>query len=680
MLSTPSLASVSKPAETASLSDVGTSVFNQNQVLSTPQATGNTHSASEAALSFIDRHSDQWGVTAQEVRQTKVLPGAGGLSTVRYVETLAGMDVLGSRIAVTLNRNLAVSSFEVTTLAGVDVDKLTPVLTKVQAQTALKALVVGTSGASTQDVSVTELHPVVASSHLVAGIPSGLHIAWSAWTASTADPTSMSICVLDDATSSLLYSTPLVHHITYTPNICDLQSAVPSEYATQSTALGSTGLVRSHNNHLVINAVGDLYPLCGTAYTGRNTPSSVTALNNINATWNFYKNVIGIDINEEKWLGNISSSLNGDRNPRISAFTNVCLYDTTNGYSDCPNYGNAFWSPWSAPKSICRSGACSGIFMGAGYDQALDVIAHELTHGITFSISFTQGFSDTSDAAAMSEGLSDVFGEAAERLSPTSQPDPTWQVGEGVAGADPGPYRVMKTGTSYSSPDSPTAVPAITKSWVVDDGHVNNGPLNRFAWLIANGATVGSTKINALGTVPADGVCHVATDCTGISRMAVLMYQTLPALTSSSTYFALGQAVMNACQTLVNNQVAGFTADACGNVAKALKVTGISKFTITNLTKVTYVPKSSTVAISASAQSYAGAKVALQPMRLEQLVKGVWVTVAQADAACKRYCTDVNGQVKFSFKVKKATRYRISADSNYGAMQAQTPSYALRVY
>jgi hypothetical protein len=318
--------------------------------------------------------------------------------------------------------------------------------------------------------------------------------------------------------------------------------------------------------------------------------------------------------------------------------------------------------------------------MGAGYDQALDVIAHELTHGITFSTSFTQGFTDTSDAAALSEGLSDVFGEAVERLSPDSPPDPTWQIGESVAGADPGPYRVMKTGTSYSSSESPTAVPAVTKSWVVDDGHVNKGPLNRFAWLIANGASVGTTKINALGTVPADGVCHVATDCTGISRMAVLMYQALPALTSSSTYFALGQAVMNACQTLVNNKVAGFTADACGNVAKALKVTGISKFTITNLTKVTSAPKSSAVSILASVQSYAGAKVALQPMRLQQLVRGSWITVAQAAAGCKKYCTDSQGQVKFSLKVKKATRYRISADSNFGAMQAQTPSYALRVY
>jgi len=671
---------VAKPTVTDRLSEVGTSVINQNQVFSTPQLSSNAQSVSEAALSFLDQHSGQWGVSTREVRQTKVIPGAGGLNTVRYVQSLAGMDVLGSRIAITLNKSLAVASFEVTTLAGVNSGALIPALSKGQAESALKALVAGTSGVATQNVAVTELHPVLASSDLVADVPTGLHMAWSAWTASTNRPNSLSITVLDDATSSLLYSTPLVHHITYTPNVCDLQSAVPSEYATQSTALGSTGLVRSHSNHMVINAVGDLYPLCGTAYTGRNTPSSVTALGNINATWNFYKNVIGIDINEEKWLGNISNSLNGDRNPRISAFTNVCLYDITNGYSDCPNYGNAFWSPWSAAKSICRSGACSGIFMGAGYDQALDVIAHELTHGITFSISFTQGFSDTSDAAAMSEGLSDVFGEAAERLSPDAESDPTWQVGEGVVGADPGPYRVMKTGTSYSSPDSPTSVPAITKSWVVDDGHVNNGPLNRFAWLIANGALVGSTKITALGTVPSDGVCHVATECTGISRMAVLMYQALPALTSSSTYFAFGQAVMNACQTLVNNKVAGFTADACGNVAKALKVTGISKLSISNLTKVTSVPKSSTVVISASAQSYAGAIVSLQPMRLEQLVRGSWVTVAQADAGCKRYCTDVKGQVKFRFKVIKATRYRISADSNFGAMRAQTPSYAVRVY
>jgi hypothetical protein len=425
---------------------------------------------------------------------------------------------------------------------------------------------------------------------------------------------------------------------------------------------------------MYINAVGDLYPLCGLNYAGSNTATTATALSNIDATWTYYKNVLNVDINDEQWLGNVSSSINGDTNPRISAFTNVCLYESK---SSCPSYGNAFWVPWSAPKSICRTSACSGIFMGSGFDQALDVIAHELTHGLTFSIAFQEGFSNTSDAAALSEGLSDVFGEAAERLWPDSKADPAWRIGESVDGSDPGPYRVMKTGTSFF----PTvSKPAITTGWKTGDGHVNNGPLNRFAWLIANGATEGTTTVAPLGSVPADGICQTLAECTAISRMSVLMYQAMSSLSSSSSYFEFGQAVMTTCKTLVNQKVAGFTGTACTNVGRALKLTGISKFTITNLTKRTSIKKYTSMSIVASAKSYAGSSISAQPLKLEQLVRGKWVTVHQADALCKRYCTNAQGRVTFSVKWSKSARYRVTANSNYGAMVAQTASYFIRAY
>ena len=663
--------------DSSAVSQPTSQVFKITNALATPEVASATDDPLTAALAFVDRNSAQWGVTAQSVRHTKTIPGAAGLMTLRFVQTISHMDVLGSLLALTLDQNLHLVSFNVTTLKIGQSSAPSSSLSLDQAQQALQKLVAASQSVSPEQVAVTKLHPVIADSALVDGIAPGLHVAWSAWTALAGHPDSVAVSVLDDATSQLLYSSPIARHITYTPNVCDLQSAVPSDYATQNLALDSSGLVRSSGGYMYINALGDLYPLCGNNYAGRNTSSSATALANIGATWTYYKDVLGVDINDEKWLGNISNSINGDRNPRISAFTNVCFYDAK---ADCPSYGNAFWVPWAAPTSVCRTGACSGIFMGAGFDQALDVIAHELTHGLTFSIAFQDGFSNNSDAAAMSEGLSDVFGEAAERLSPNSQADPTWQMGENVDGVDPGPYRIMKSGTSSAASSAATSKPAITKDWKPADGHVNNGPLNRFAWLIANGATVGSTTVEPLGTVPTDGICHTLNQCTAISRMSVLMYQTLSSLTSASSYFEFGQAVMNTCQTLVNQKVSGFNALACTNVGRALRLTGISKFTITNLTTKTSVQKYTPMSIVASAKSYAGATVTLQPMKLEQLIKGKWVTVRQADSLCKRYCTNGQGRVTFSLKWVKSGRYRVSANSNFGAMLAQTAPAYIRAY
>lgn len=660
--------------DSATIIQGASKVLKSASALPEPEVGAHAQDAESAALSFVEAHATEWGVTAETVRHTKTIPGPAGLVTLRFIQTISGMDVLGTLLALTLDKNLHLVSFDITTLQIAQSSSLPISLSEEKAERALQDAVAVAQGVSTTQVAVTKLHLVVADSSLVEGIARGLHVSWSSWTAIAGRPDSVAVSVLDDATSQLLYSRPIARHITYRPNVCDLQSAVTSDYSAQNTALGSSALVRSYGNYMYINAVGDLYPLCGLNYAGSNTATTATALSNIDATWTYYKNVLNVDINDEQWLGNVSSSINGDTNPRISAFTNVCLYESK---SSCPSYGNAFWVPWSAPKSICRTSACSGIFMGSGFDQALDVIAHELTHGLTFSIAFQEGFSNTSDAAALSEGLSDVFGEAAERLWPDSKADPAWRIGESVDGSDPGPYRVMKTGTSFF----PTvSKPAITTGWKTGDGHVNNGPLNRFAWLIANGATEGTTTVAPLGSVPADGICQTLAECTAISRMSVLMYQAMSSLSSSSSYFEFGQAVMTTCKTLVNQKVAGFTGTACTNVGRALKLTGISKFTITNLTKRTSIKKYTSMSIVASAKSYAGSSISAQPLKLEQLVRGKWVTVHQADALCKRYCTNAQGRVTFSVKWSKSARYRVTANSNYGAMVAQTASYFIRAY
>lgn len=611
---------------------------------------------------FLTQHANELNLVPNQIILDRLIPGATGLQTVRFMQTLSGLPIPGSLIAVTLNKNLALVAYDVVTVNPNASSEFEHGLSADLAKTLLKDALAKKIRISPNDVEVSRLLPVVAFSSLLPGITEGHYLAWQSWT-STSDVGSTAVTYLDDTTGNLLGTFPIARRITNEPNVCDLQQALAADYQDQSRLLGST-LVYKSGTRLFLDTTGEVYPICGKSYTGRNVASTQVAQNNIDATWSYFKNVLNLDINEEAWLGNISQSIDGDSKPRISAFTNICLKNQ----GSCPKYQNAFWVPWNS--SSCRSGACSGIFMGAGFDQALDVIAHELTHGVTFATSFSGALYEKSEAAALSESLSDIFGQAAERLTATSPADPNWKIGELVnAGLADEPFRVMR------SPD----VSTVTSNWKPDDSHTNNGPGNRFAWLVANGGTIGSTKITPIGDIPEDGVCPTLADCSAITRLSILVYSALPKLTSSSSYFDFGKAIMNSCKTLLTAGQEGFTTGTCVNVARALRVTGISKIRVSNLTTISTISKNTRMAIKGKVTTLTGADVYKQPMQLEQLVKGKWVKVLGADATCKKYCTDTNNRVTFYVKWAKSATYRITTKTDFDAVIGYSSLAKLRV-
>ena len=630
------------------------------------------------ALRFIQSHQDLLGVSDKDVQLDRVVDTPAGTSTLRFAQVVDGARVEGSLVAITVSAKNDVLSFSAVTITLDSRFVAIPTLSAAAAQSITQDLLAQSAQVDRTLVEVSEPRLSIVDSRLVPGAAVGDILAWKSMTMVNSAPLSSAWTLISDSGRALIATDSIVHGITYQPNVCDLQLASADDYAGQNRTSGTTlvqriTLKKTGESHNYIDTTAGIYPLCGTKYVGANGASAASALANIGTTWDFYKNVIGIDINEEVWLGNIASSINGDKNPRISAFINTCFTDKV---SDCPDYANAVWAPWSS--KICRSYACSGIFMGAQFDQALDVIAHELTHGVTFSVAFTDFMSDTSEAAALSEGLSDVFGESVERLSPTSQPDPTWQIGESVkSGSGAGPYRVMQTGTSYQFDGSSVSVPAITSSWTPDDSHNNNGPINRLAWLLANGTNVGSPTVQPLGTVPADGVCHELAQCTGITRMDMLMYTAMSHVTSTSSYFDFGRALLNACISLTKAKADGFSAANCLNVKSALTLTGITKLVLKNRTlPLKYVrPKSAVV--SAQLQSLTGAQLQYIPMKIERRVGSKWVTYAKADSACRRYCTNISGAVRFTVKWPTVTKYRISTAEPNGPVSLVSSIYTL---
>jgi hypothetical protein len=169
----------------------------------------------------------------------------------------------------------------------------------------------------------------------------------------------------------VLSSLPFVRHISAEPFICDLQVDMTQGYNFP------TGVTSDINGNRFVNVSSNSQglPLCGVNTSGQGTTSTEVGKQNIIKAWDYFSSVLGQDISEEKYLGNISQSVNGDLTPRISAFINACASDGRN--APCP-YGNAFWVPWSSNQ--CNSGACSGIFLGKDFDNSDDVIAHELAH------------------------------------------------------------------------------------------------------------------------------------------------------------------------------------------------------------------------------------------------------------------------------------------------------------
>lgn len=359
---------------------------------------------------------------------------------------------------------------------------------------------------------------------------------------------------------------------------------------TKTASLATAGISPNKFYAFVdINSTTPGLPICNysnAAVTGAGDDAltaseRVSTFNDIKGFRDFMLSSVsaGPDINAEKYLGNISPSLNfgsgatcaegneeGDCTPRISAFTNVCA--TYAGSLSCPQFNNAFWVPWRS--NDCRSGVCSAIFIGRGF-AANDVVAHELAHGVTGAIAFS---STSRSADAIAEAYSDFYGEAYDQLTPTAGEgdESLWPVGEDInIGSAHGPFRYV---SAVGSGD----IPVIDSCWQDNaEGHTNMGPYNRFVWLIVNG---GDPQIAHPGCTanPSDGKGNITPlsldKATSIKMMLDIVWVALPNLGSAgggstATYSDFALRVIQACATLY-----GETSAACTTVDNALMATG----------------------------------------------------------------------------------------------------------
>jgi hypothetical protein len=456
------------------------------------------------------------------------------------------------------------------------------------------------------------------------------------------------------------------------PYVCDLQKTKPTLHFSKDIS------TKRINNQLR-NYIGKThdYPLCEKSDPARIKKASAAAIQSITQTVNYFRNKIGLDIAGEQYLGNIAPYANFGKNlnaktfcnkyPKskycvatISGYTNVCSYSPDSRSVECP-LDNAFWVPWTTTD--CHSNVCSGIFFGAGYDKANDVVAHELAHGVTGSDAFPFGLCDACDAGAISEALSDFFGEAVDQLNvaPSELADPNWQVGEDLGD---GPVRNMAgVGTATSCLKTYDWVPIKQRddTWQSKcDSHTNLGPANRFAWLVSNGGTQNGIDVAPIGNAPWGEnneyqLCNsTGSNCTATVNMTRLAFQVLAKLGSNTSYTGFGNALNKACTDLTNAKKRPFPKAYCTSVRNALAATGIARLGISTITRVsdyTGVPTSISAQFG-TASSIVGTAV---PMQLQFRATG-----SQNWQALATETTNSSGIVNFSATFPSSGAYRIA--------------------
>jgi hypothetical protein len=459
------------------------------------------------------------------------------MSVVRFGQTINQLEGANSLIAITVDKNgsllshtKSISDYSGETLASINEAEVTELL---------KLNLSKDLGIANDQVVVAEVKLVIVDSALVDNVPSGQYLAWRTTTSVLNKATSISMTYVSADGKQVLSSLPFVRGINTEPFVCDLQVDIASENYVLPPGV-TTG--SQDNRFLNIDSDAQEMPLCGVNTSGLGVAGTELAADGIERTWNYFNSVLGQDINQEKYLGNIAQEINGDASPRISAFINVCVIDGTDEV--CP-YGNAFWVPWASLE--CKSEACSGIFLGKGFDKADDVIAHELAHGVTYSLALSSAFADTSETAALSEAISDIFGEAMDQLNVKrgEAADPAWSIGEDVKR---GGFRNLK------NPE----IKKIDKKWKPGNSHDNSGPVNRLAFLLANGGKVGKVKVKALGSnansVTKNNLCDSKKECVGTARMSQLVFATTSNLSATSNYFDFGKQMMNSCDAFVKDR------------------------------------------------------------------------------------------------------------------------------
>ncbi|MGW4898746.1 M4 family metallopeptidase [Kitasatospora sp. NPDC004240] len=255
---------------------------------------------------------------------------------------------------------------------------------------------------------------------------------------------------------------------------------------------------------------------------------AVDAHYGIQATWDFYKNVLG---------------RNGIRGDGVGARSFV-------HYGK--NYANAGWD--DATFSMIYGDGKAG---SAPFTQ-LDVAGHEMTHGVTAA---TAGLVYTGDAGGLNEATSDIMGTLVEFNADNPADAPDYVIGEKLD--------IRGDGTPLRWMDDPSKDGKSVGCWSVTtqflNPHHSSGVGNHFFYLLAVGS--GKTKWGTSPTCDGSKVTGI-----GNTDAAKLWYRALTTyMTTNTDYPGARTATIKAARDLF-----GRNSTRCRAVEKAWSAVGVA--------------------------------------------------------------------------------------------------------
>jgi zinc metalloprotease ZmpA len=251
----------------------------------------------------------------------------------------------------------------------------------------------------------------------------------------------------------------------------------------------------------------------GDGTTSDRSSAAVDAQYGTDATWDFYKNVLGRNGIGDDGKGSYNRVHYGNK------------------------YNNAFWDD----SCFCMTyGDGDGTTLGPLV--ALDVAGHEMTHGVT---SKTAALTYSGESGGLNEATSDILGTMVEFYANNPSDPGDYLIGE----------KVVRSGFGQKAlryMDKPSKDGKSADYWSSSVGnldvHYSSGVANHFAYLLAEGS--GPKTING---VSYDSPTYNGSTVTGIGRdkLAKIWYRALTVyMTSSTNYAGARTATLSAAKDL----------------------------------------------------------------------------------------------------------------------------------
>ncbi|WP_431677370.1 M4 family metallopeptidase [Kitasatospora sp. KL5] len=518
-----------------------------------PQPKASHSQAVQDATAQVTAHPDAVKAGAHDgFRATNVQVDADGTRHVHFDRTYQGLPVRGGDVVVHSAPDGRIDSADLTLAAPISLS-VTPSVTDQQAIAKAAKLFRGTRSSSTATlkVDVTGATPRLVWEVTVNGTapdqsPSHFHVLVDAKTGATGESWDSFSAFLPEgvqqkktkAAPTAPVAPAALAAVAATGTGKGYQVGNVSVSTTQNSATSYTlkdsargnGETRDAQNQTATN---DSPPAgWGVAFNdadntwGDNTLSdratvAVDAHYGIQATWDFYKNVLG---------------RTGIKNDGVGARSFV-HYGT--------NYGNAGWDDASFAM-IYGDGA-----VGSKPFTEIDVAGHEMSHGVTAA---TAGLVYSGDAGGLNEATSDIMGTMVEFNANSPADAPDYLIGEKID--------INGNGTPLRWMDDPSKDGKSVKCWTTStknlNPHYSSGVGNHFFYLLAAGS--GQSQWGNSPTCDGSSVTGIGNDAsTKIWYRALSVY-----MTSNTDYPGARTATIKAAKDLYG---AGST--QCAAVEKA---------------------------------------------------------------------------------------------------------------